>query len=103
MVCASILLSDTVQQWVYRAYAGEVHAAYHHSATSGLCPGVCLAQLGGAVSQCGWRATNHDRYTALVNLIGLAVEAGLDLYLDAGLAHPDEQYQPVSVLARAMG
>jgi Fic family protein len=46
---------------------------------------------------------DRGRYTALVNLIGLAVEAGLDFYLDACRAHPDEQYQPLPVLARAMG
>jgi hypothetical protein len=33
----------------------------------------------------------------------MPVEAGLDFYLDAGLAHPDEQYQPLPVFARAMG
>jgi fido (protein-threonine AMPylation protein) len=48
-------------------------------------------------------AADHGRYTALVNLIGLAVEAGLDFYLDACHAHPEEQYQPLPDLAKAMG
>jgi hypothetical protein len=46
---------------------------------------------------------DRGRYNALINLIGLAVEAGLDLYLDACRAHPEEQYQPLAALARTVG
>ncbi len=35
----------------------------------------------------------------IINLIGQAVEAGLDFYLDACTAVPDEQYQPLAELA----
>ena len=36
-------------------------------------------------------------------LIGQAVEAGLDFYLDACAAVPDEQYQPLTTLALHYG
>ena len=48
-------------------------------------------------------SADRGRYNALVNVIGLAVEAGLDFYLDACRAHPEEQYQPLPDLAKAMG
>jgi Fic family protein len=43
---------------------------------------------------------NTGSYTPLANLIGQAVEAGLDLYLEACAALPDDQYLPLSALAR---
>src|SRR6266567_4783190 len=41
-------------------------------------------------------AADADEYRPLVNLIGQAVEAGLDFYLEACAAVPDEQYQPLT-------
>ena len=48
-------------------------------------------------------AADHGRYTPLVNLVGQAVEAGLDFYLEACAAVPDAYYQPLPDLARAHG
>jgi len=42
-------------------------------------------------------------YTPLANLIGRAVEAGLDLYLDACAAVPEEAYLPLAELAEISG
>ena len=42
-------------------------------------------------------------YTPLANLIGRAVEAGLDLYLDACAAVPEEEYLPLAELAEITG
>jgi hypothetical protein len=42
-------------------------------------------------------------YTPLANLIGRAVEAGLDLYLEACAAVSEEHYQPLAELARITG
>jgi cell filamentation protein, protein adenylyltransferase len=42
-------------------------------------------------------------YTPLANLIGRAVEGGLDLYLAACAAVPEEGYQPLAELARVTG
>ncbi len=50
-----------------------------------------LAALGSA---------DHSEYTPIINLIGQAVEAGLDFYLDACNARPDEHYQQLAVLAK---
>lgn len=46
---------------------------------------------------------NTGNYSPLANLIGQAVEAGLDLYLEACAALPDESYQPLSALAGSSG
>ncbi len=43
---------------------------------------------------------DRGRYNALLNLIGRAVEIGLDLYLDACAATPDDEWLPLSQLAR---
>lgn len=48
-------------------------------------------------------AAHFGQYTQLVNLIGQAVESGLDFYLDACAAYPDEQYLPLSELALRYG
>jgi len=48
-------------------------------------------------------AADADEYRPLVNLIGQAVEAGLDFYLEACAAVPDEQYQPLTELALHSG
>jgi cell filamentation protein, protein adenylyltransferase len=48
-------------------------------------------------------AADHGRYSPIVNVIGQAVEEGLDFYLRACNARPDEQYQPLPQLARAAG
>jgi hypothetical protein len=44
---------------------------------------------------------DKGEYTPIINLIGQAVEAGLDFYLDACNAHPDEHYQQLTTLAKA--
>ncbi|NNJ13051.1 Fic family protein [Chloroflexales bacterium ZM16-3] len=57
----------------------------------------------------GWRLSyihaleqaHHGRYSPLVNVIGRAVEAGLDLYLDACDALPDELRRPLREVAEA--
>lgn len=51
----------------------------------------------------GLEAAHFGQYSALVQLIGQAVEAGLDFYLDACATVPDEQYQPLSELALKHG
>jgi fido (protein-threonine AMPylation protein) len=48
-------------------------------------------------------AADHSTYSPIINLVGQAVEAGLDFYLDACAARPDEQYQQLSTLARVTG
>ncbi len=48
-------------------------------------------------------AADKGEYTPLLNLVGQAVEAGLDFYLDACNARPDEHYQQLAVLARTTG
>ncbi len=42
---------------------------------------------------------NEGRYTPLANLVGRAVEGGLDLYLEACSAVPDAAYVPLAQLA----
>lgn len=49
------------------------------------------------------QAADVGEYIPLVNLIGQAVESGLDFYLDACAAVPDEQYQPLTELALQHG
>ncbi|HKF37725.1 MAG TPA: Fic family protein, partial [Ktedonobacteraceae bacterium] len=49
------------------------------------------------------RAADQGKYNPIVNLIGQAVEAGLDFYLEACNVPPDESYQPLPELARATG
>ena len=46
---------------------------------------------------------NTGNYRPLVNLIGQAVEAGLDLYLEACATLPAMTYLPLSQLARLSG
>ncbi len=48
-------------------------------------------------------AGNTGNYRPLANLIGQAVEAGLDLYVEASAAQPDDDYQPLAVLAASTG
>src|SRR6266567_1605913 len=47
--------------------------------------------------------SNTGNYSPLANLIGQAVEAGLDLYLEACAALPSENYRPLSALAKQAG
>lgn len=55
----------------------------------------------------GWRLSyiraleqaHHGRYSPLVNVVGRAVEAGLDLYLEACNALPDELRRPLREVA----
>ena len=46
---------------------------------------------------------NTGNYNPLANIIGEAVEAGLNLYLEACAAMPDDAYQPLSKLAPISG
>jgi Fic family protein len=48
-------------------------------------------------------AADKGEHTPIINLIGQAVEAGLDFYLDACNARPDEHYQQLAILAKATG
>ena len=48
-------------------------------------------------------AADYGDYTPIINLVGQAVEVGLDFYLDACNARPDEHYQQLSILARNTG
>jgi len=45
-------------------------------------------------------AANQGQYTPLANLVGRAVEGGLDLYLEACSAVPDASYVPLAQLAK---
>jgi Fic family protein len=57
----------------------------------------------------GWRQSyitaleraHHGQYHALVNVVGRAVESGLDLYLEACDAVPQEQHRPLREVAAA--
>lgn len=49
------------------------------------------------------QAADRGVYQPIINLIGQAVEAGLDFYLDACAAVPDEQYQLLADLALQHG
>lgn len=42
---------------------------------------------------------DRGRYSPLLNILGRAVESGLDLYLDACAATPDEEWLPLAELA----
>ncbi len=46
---------------------------------------------------------NTGAYSPLANMIGQAVEAGLDLYLEACAAEPADPYQPLAALAQPSG
>ena len=46
---------------------------------------------------------NAGAYGPLANMIGQAVEAGLDLYLEACAAEPVDPYQPLAALAEPSG
>jgi len=48
-------------------------------------------------------AADHGELTPIIHLIGQAVEAGLDFYLDACNARPDEHYQQLATLAKSTG
>jgi len=43
---------------------------------------------------------DRGRYSPLVNVLGRAVESGLDLYLEACAATPDDEWLPLADLAR---
>lgn len=47
--------------------------------------------------------TDSGDYNALANVIGLAIERSLDMYLEACEEFPDQVYQPLSELAAASG
>jgi hypothetical protein len=51
----------------------------------------------------GLDTANTGNYRPLANLIGQAVEAGLDLYLEACTAPPNNEYQLLSTLAQPTG
>lgn len=48
-------------------------------------------------------AADSGNYAPLLNIIGRAVEAGLDLYLEACATTPDDAYRPLAALAREGG
>ena len=64
-------------------------------------PDSCLGKKGRYLQ--ALHAADYGNYTALIQLIGQAVEMGLDFYLDACAAVPDEQYQPLADLALTHG
>lgn len=68
----------------------------------GYAPAFLLREWKGRYLQ-ALHAADHGNYTALIQLIGQAVEMGLDFYLDACAAVPDEQYRPLADLALAHG
>jgi Fic family protein len=49
------------------------------------------------------QAADYGQLSPIVNLIGQAVEAGLDFYLDACTATPGEEYLPLTELALKYG
>jgi len=51
----------------------------------------------------GLDTANTGNYRPLANLIGQAVEAGLDLYLEACTTPPDDDFQLLSTLAQSVG
>jgi Fic family protein len=68
----------------------------------GYAPAFLLREWKGRYLQ-ALQAADFGQYTALVNLIGQSVEAGLDYYLDACAATPEEHYLPLSQLALTHG
>ena len=44
---------------------------------------------------------HHGQYNPLVNLVGRAVEAGLDMFLEACAAVPEEMQRPLREIAQA--
>jgi fido (protein-threonine AMPylation protein) len=48
-------------------------------------------------------AADKGEHTPIINLVGQAVEAGLDFYLAACTARPDEHYQQLAILAKTTG
>jgi fido (protein-threonine AMPylation protein) len=48
-------------------------------------------------------AADKGEYSPILHLVGQAVEAGLDFYLDACNARPDEHYQQLATLAKTTG
>lgn len=59
----------------------------------------------------GWRLryiralehARHGRYNPIVNLVGRAVEVGLDIFLEACDAYPEEQRHPLRMVATECG
>lgn len=68
----------------------------------GYAPAFLLREWKGRYLQ-ALQAADAERYPPIVNLIAQAVEEGLDYYLDACAATPDEHYRPLSELALAHG
>lgn len=68
----------------------------------GYAPAFLLREWKGRYLQ-ALHAADYGNYTALVQLIGQAVEMGLDFYLDACTAVPEEQYQLLADLALTHG
>lgn len=108
------------------AYAPIIHAALAHEMllaihpfldgngrTARLVLNLQLMQAGYPVTLLlrGWRATyiraleqaHHGQYNPLVNVVGRAVEGGLDLFLEAFDALPQEQYRPLREVAEECG
>lgn len=70
--------------------------------TRGLCARVLAPRLERPISG-SIGAADRGEYRPIINLVGQAVEAGLDFYLDACHARPDEQYQQLAILAKSTG
>jgi Fic family protein len=68
----------------------------------GYAPAFILREWKGRYLQ-ALHAADHGNYTALIQLIGQAVEMGLDFYLEACAAVPDEHYQLLTDLALTHG
>lgn len=68
----------------------------------GYAPAFLLQEWKGRYLQ-ALQAADYGQLSPIVNLIGKAVEAGLDFYLDACTAAPDESYRPLAELALIYG
>jgi len=69
---------------------------------SGYPPALLLRDWRGAYLRAMQQA-DMGRYNPLVNLIGRAVEGGLDLYLEVCATPPSGEYRPMSELAQGAG
>lgn len=69
---------------------------------AGYAPAFLLREWKGRYLQ-ALQAADYGQLSPIVNLIGQAVEAGLDFYLDACIATPEEAYQPLTELALKYG
>jgi hypothetical protein len=57
--------------------------------------------ISGSEYRCALELAHHGQYSALVNLIGRAAEVGLDMFLEACSAVPEELQRPLREIAQA--